>query len=181
MIIKSKGHQKKSGIFRFLINYVFSDKGKANEENSFSFFHNVLSRDVNSISQEFLENDNFRKQRSNGLALHHIIISFSPEDSEHISVDVLHDLIQKFIQLRGNEGLYFGRLHSSEEHQHVHLIMSANKYLSGQSMRVSKDEFQRIHQELEVYQREKYPEISRSIVKLDFDRDIEFPIWNIKR
>lgn len=173
MIIKSKGHRKKPGIFRFLVNYVWSDKGKANEDNSFSYFHNITSFDPKKISQEFLENDTFRKQRSNGLALHHLIMSFSPKDSDHITHEVLHDLVTKLIELRGSDGLYFGRLHASEDHIHVHILMSGNKYRSRDSMRISKAEFDRLQRDIEVYQIEHYPRVSHSLVM--GDRDIEFP------
>lgn len=173
MIIKSKGHKNKSGIFRFLVNYVFSDKERANEDNSFSYFHNVSSFNPEEISQEFLENDTFRKKRSNGLALHHLIMSFSPLDSEYITHEVLHDLVTKLIELRGIEGMYFGRLHASEDHIHVHLLMSANKYRNSDSMRMSKQEFDRLQKDIEAYQIEKYPEIFYSVVKRE--REIEFP------
>lgn len=171
MIIKSKGHRRSPGIFQYLVRYAYSDKDRATEENSFSFFHNILSRDVNSIVNEFETNDTFRKKRTNGLALHHIILSFNPEDSDNITLGMLNDLVQKFIELRGDDTLYFGRLHNSDGHPHVHLIMSANKYRSNQSTRISKKEFQRIHRELEAYQQQKYPELSQSLVKVG---DIDF-------
>ena len=179
MLIKSKGHRKKSGIFRFLVNYIWSDKGKANEENSFSFFHNLSTFEPEKIAQEFETNDAFRKQRSNGLALHHLIMSFSPEDSEHITHEVLHDLVTKLVELRGEDGLYFGRIHASEDHIHVHILMSSNKYRSSDSMRISKAEFNDVQREIEEYQIEKFPEISHSLVMRD--RDIEFPGLEIER
>lgn len=179
MLIKSKGHRKKSGIFRFLVNYIWSDKGRANEENSFSFFHNLSSFEPERIAQEFEQNDAFRKQRSNGLALHHIIMSFSPEDSEHITHKALHDLVTKFVELRGEDGLYFARIHPSEDHIHVHILMSANMYRSSDSMRISKAEFNQLQRNIEAYQIEKYPEISHSIVL--GDRDIEFLGLDIER
>ena len=87
-----------------------------------------------------------------------------------ISQEILNDLIYKFIELRGNSGLVFGRLHESD-HKHVHLLFSANQYRSDKSIRMDKYEFQRIHKELEAYQLEKYPELSNSLVKIG---DIDF-------
>ena len=179
MLIKSKGHRKKSGIFRFLVNYIWSDKGRANEENSFSFFHNLSTFEPEQIAREFEQNDAFRKQRSNGLAAHHIIMSFSPEDSEYVTHEALHDLVTKFVQLRGEDGLYFARIHPAEDHIHVHILMFANKYRLGDSMRMSKAEFNDLQMEIEAFQIENYPEISHSLVM--GDRDIELPDLDIDR
>ncbi len=172
MLIKSIGIADKKGVFNTLVRYVWADKGKANEENSFSYFHNISRFDPNGIAKEFRENDFHRKKRKGGLALHHIVLSFSPFDSDSLTHEVLHDLVTKFIELRGNEGLYFGRLHSSKDHVHVHILMSANKYRSAQSMRMSRNEFQELKQDIETYQLEKFPEISHSIVQLEREIDV---------
>jgi hypothetical protein len=106
-------------------------------------------------------------------------MSFSPEDSEYVTHEALHDLVTKFVELRGEDGLYFARIHPSEDHIHVHILMSANKYRSSDSMRISKTEFNDLQCDIEAYQIENYPEISHSIVLCD--RDIQFPDYNIER
>lgn len=166
MIIKVVTHRPKKDLFRRLVEYIYTDKGRATDINSFSFFNNLSSYTPEGIIQEFEKNDTYRKQRSNGVALHHCILSFSPEDSKHLTHEILQDLAYKFIELRGAKSIAFGRVHNSDGHQHIHLIFSGNEYQSNKSMRMDKKEFQKIHRELEEYQQEKYPQLSHSIVKL---------------
>ena len=173
MLIKSKTHKYSPGIFKYLIEYVYSDKGAASFEKNPCFFNNLYGNDPQEITAEFEANDAFRKP-SNSVCLHHIILSFSPEDSDKITDEILHDLAQKFIQLRGDKGLVFGRVHNST-HKHLHLIFSSNEYRSEKSIRISRNEFANIQLELEKYQQEKYPFLSKSLVKLGRDKSQEKP------
>ncbi len=171
MIIKSKTHRHSPGLFQRLIDYIYSDKGRSQERCAWSFFHNLDAYTPEGVLAAFRENDAFRKSRQNGVALRHHILSFAPEDSQLLSPEIIQDLVAKYLELRNEKGMVFGRLHEHDGHLHVHLLISGNEYRSGKSTRKSKAEFQRIHRELEAYQREKYPELEHSLVKVPASRE----------
>lgn len=165
MIIKSQTHQYWPGIYRRLVHYIDNDKGR-NQADSFAVYHNLQSFNVPEIIGEFEANDQHRKRRKNGVCLRHHIMSFAPESAPHLDADKLHDLAQKYLELRQEKGLVFAKPHIHEAHFHIHFLISGNEIGSVKSTRRSKQEFQRIHKELEQYQIEYYPELSDSLVKI---------------
>jgi len=65
MIIKTK-RSYSSQRFKDLIEYIFDDKGRVNEANSFTIYHNLKSVSENDVIREFVENDQYRKKRHRG-------------------------------------------------------------------------------------------------------------------
>jgi len=166
MIIKSKTHRYSPQVFQRLVNYVYADKGRSEEHRAWSYFHNLTAFTPEGVMAAFRENEGFRKSRQNGIALRHLIMSFSPDDSRFLNPEIIQDLVEQFLKLRQEKGVVFGRLHEHDGHIHVHLLISGSEYRSAKSTRQSKAEFQRVHRELEAYQRAKYPELSHSVVKI---------------
>lgn len=165
MLIKSKGHRFSAQLHAKMVAYLMSDKGRATDQ-AWSFFHNLTSFEEKGIVQEFLANDGFRKQRKNGVALQHIILSFHELDDPHITPAILEGLTQKFLELYVPKGIAFARVHEAEAHPHVHILIGANELGSDRSIRISRSKFLEIHRQLEEYQREHYPELSHSLVKI---------------
>lgn len=165
MIIKSNTHQFWPGLFRRMIRYADSDKDRSAAD-VFSIRHNLESFDLDGIIAEFDHNNHFRKERKNGIALRHHIMSFAPESTPYLDQAKLHDLAQKYLELREEKGLVFVKPHLAESHIHLHFIISGNELNSQKSTRRSKRDFLEIHQTLEQYQQAHYPELSDSLVKI---------------
>lgn len=164
MIIKSHSHRRKR--FRDLISYIMSDNGRYEMDKTFQILHNLRSTDKESIIKEFTENFQFKNKRKNSVVLYHEILSFSPNDRSKIDLNILEDISRKFIELRGDNALCYAQPHLSEN-LHIHFCFSSNGYRSAKSIRLSKSQFKQIRLDMEQYQRERYPELSNSIVYLD--------------
>ncbi len=140
--------------------------GKDEESVSFKLFHNLHSTDTKAVAKEFEEHDKTYRKRGK-VYLYHEMLSFSPLDKEHLTTEVLKDITEKFISLRGERSLVVATVHSEKAHMHVHCVFSAVQYRQSKSTRISKSKFLSIRQELERYQMKKYPQIEHSICYLN--------------
>ncbi|MBK9220682.1 MAG: relaxase/mobilization nuclease domain-containing protein [Saprospiraceae bacterium] len=93
----------------------------------------------------------------------HTILSFSNKDKEHISKELLRDISKKFVELRGKDNMYLASSHHDKDHNHLHIVMSGTKYMTGESNRISKKEFHELKLALDAYQKEKYPQLVHSL------------------
>lgn len=148
-----------------LIQYILNENKTADKQ---IFTHNLRSKntDIKSITKEFLENESYRKnQRKGQVYLNHEIISLSGSDSNKISQKVLDDLMGKYIDLRGANGVYFGAVHHNTGNPHIHIMVSALEYRTGKNFYIQRNELLKLKQELQAYQIEKYPELKNSLPK----------------
>jgi len=155
---------------RKLLEYVTNEKKRAQLMEP--IYHNVREPTVEGAIAQFKENDKYRRKRKNGITMYHEIISFHPEDAKHLTPETLDDISRKFIELRGPEAIVVAQAHLDQEHIHIHLAFTANKYQSRETIRLSNHDFIRIRKEMEEYQLSKYPELNKSVVYLD--KDISF-------
>jgi hypothetical protein len=122
--------------------------------------------DVNGLTKEFLENESYRKYtRSDQIFLNHEILSFSSRDSPKITTGVLKDIMDKYVSLRGSQGVYLGAIHQDTEHIHLHIAVSGLAYRTGRSFYLPKNKLNELKRELQDYQIEKYPELKYSLPK----------------
>lgn len=144
-----------------LINYILKE-GK--NERPEVITHNLRSNTTEGYTKEFIENESFRKHsRSDQVYLFHEIISFNAkEDNSKISPETIGDIAQEYIRLRGHEGVMLGAVHRDKEHVHVHMAVSALKFRTGTSFRLSKMELRELKVSLQEYHKQRYPEISKS-------------------
>ncbi|MEL7535274.1 MAG: hypothetical protein AAFN10_28515, partial [Bacteroidota bacterium] len=70
-------------------------------------------------------------------------------------------------------GIYLGAIHLAKDHYHVHFCVSGVEYRSGQAMRLSKVEVKHLKQELQHYQKTKYPQLTHSIVPHGKSKDLQ--------
>lgn len=148
-----------------LINYILNEN-KVQEKNVFT--HNLRSHptDIKGLTNEFMINESFRTfHRSDQIYLNHEIISFSALDSPKITPEVLTDIMEKYVSLRGSEGVYLGAIHQDKEHIHLHVAVSGLAYRTGKSFYLPKDKLNELKKELQEYQKEKYPELKHSLPK----------------
>lgn len=147
--------------YRSLIDYILKE-GK--NENPQIITHNLRSETPLGWTQEFLQNESYRKNcRSDQIFLSHDIISFSNKDKEKISQKILDDVAHKYIELRGNEGLYFGAVHRDREHTHIHFMTSGTKLYTGKAMRLSHSQLKELKVAFQEYHLQKYPQIEQSV------------------
>lgn len=168
-IIKST--TRKDTNFRQLVQYVFQHDKK--QEYSFTLFHNlsgINEQDQERIIQAFQENNRYRKVRKGGVGINHDILSFHAGDSAWIRdhPEALEDIGREYLEQRAPNAIGIIKPHYDKDHIHVHVVYSPNEKGRSTTVRISKQEFQKIRRELERYQEQHYPELSMSYVQ---DRD----------
>jgi hypothetical protein len=137
------------------------------DDQTFSICHNLRSIDKDEIIKEFIKNDGYRKKRKNGVVLYHEILSYSPKDKENLNLNILENIAHKFIELRGERALCFAKPHIENENIHIHFCFSGTEYRSSKVLRLDNKQFRQVRLDIEEYQKEKYPELSDSIVYLN--------------
>ncbi|MBL7771719.1 MAG: relaxase/mobilization nuclease domain-containing protein [Chitinophagaceae bacterium] len=161
MTIKSMTRRK--GI-KQLVEYVFRDQPKDGKP-VMQLKHNLSGGDRERWVKQMEFNHGLRKVKTkNAIQVYHEIISFHKEDSDRINRTMLLDIGKKYIELRGKTNQVIMREHRDKDHRHIHVVMSATEFLTGKSSRISKKEFEKFRVEMEKFQREKYPELTKSIV-----------------
>jgi hypothetical protein len=152
---------------RNLIRYILNDDDRIRDEKNGGFVlkHNLNGDNIKEWENAYLINESKRvfKRRSNNV-VNHVILAMGAKDATKITPEILKDLTQKYIEFRGNQGMYLASPHWNREHLHVHICESGLEYESGMSMRMAKTEFARLKQSLERYQREQYPFLEHSSV-----------------
>ncbi|MBK6545767.1 MAG: relaxase/mobilization nuclease domain-containing protein [Saprospiraceae bacterium] len=159
MILKNLTRRSNTGQ---LVNYLFKQEKDAKPKPILK--HNLRSRTTKSWTKELDKNFELRlNRRKDNIRLHHTIISFSNKDKKQINLELLKDITKKYIELRGRDNIYLASSHHDKEHIHLHIVMSTHKYLTGESNRISRQEFRDMKLALDTYQKEKYPELVHSL------------------
>ena len=179
MIVKIKTHKKPN--FKKLFDYLLNDKGRLFDENEKSFLitHNLYGDTADEWVKQFKENESHRgHKRKNAVLLYHEILSWHRSDTENLSLEKMEDMVRQYIELRNPNGLYVAVPHHDKQHLHVHLAVSALEFHSGKTMRLSKKEFAELKKKIQLYQQQKYPDLSKSIVRHGLGKAQPSPIKN---
>lgn len=115
----------------------------------------------------FHKQDKLLKKRSNGNRLLHDILSFSPEDSQHLSHAKLRTLCMEYLRVRAGKNIAFAQIHQDKKHFHIHIIISPNEYASSKVTTFTRKEYFQIREDIERYQKKHFPELENSIVFLN--------------
>lgn len=166
MILKTLPRKSISSPSR-VIKYILESKDRIIDpkEGGFIITHN-LSGNMDEWPNEYLINESKRqyKRKSNSNIITHEFISFSELDCDKVTPEILKDFAEKFIELRGIQGMFLAVPHF-KENPHIHFCVGGLEYESGMSFRMSKSEFARLKQSLETYQREQYPFLEHSKIE----------------
>lgn len=162
MIIKSwsgKINQNKDS-FRNVLYYI--------EENAEKWLNikwnlDTEENNIEKVLTEFKNNSKNIKQRKNWNLLYHETISFNGKDK--INDEKLTDIARKYLEKRAKNALAYAVIHRNTNHPHIHIVISANQMWSKNKFRLDRNEFARIKQEMESYQRERYPKVEHSKVE----------------
>ena len=132
---------------------------------SFTITHNLKGKNIEQWVVQLKKNETFRKRkRKDSVILTHEIISFHKDDSENITIEKLHEIAREYINKRNTKGIYVAVPHFDKEHYHIHICASGVEYRSGKSLRMSKAGFQKLKKDIQNYQIERFPELSKSLV-----------------
>lgn len=169
-----------AGSYGSLISYITKEgKGKDNGP-VHVFTHNFRGATPKEWIHEFKVNESYRKHpRADQVLLRHSILSLSPEeDPQYATREVMEDLARKYIELRGEDGMYIVGIHEEKSHLHAHIAESGLKLYTGMAHRMTKDDMHRIKVELQQYQKDKYPQLSFSLADhgkgAEYLRDAEY-------
>ncbi len=165
MIVKIKTHKRPS--FKGIINYMIHNKDRLFDEKGKSFVltRNLKGKNPEKWASQYLKNESFRlRKRSDSVYLTHEILSWHQEDSVNITLEKLEDMVGEYLKLRNGNGMYIAVPHFDKSHYHVHICTSGIEYRTGKSMRLSKVDLHKLKKDIQNYQLEKYPELSKSIV-----------------
>lgn len=170
----------KSGTFFEPINYV--NKG-ISDENDLAIFRNISTGfDQQSIIDSFEQNNAFKGSRMQTDA-QHIVLSFNELDKANITHEILVDLTDKFLEIRGyDDCVVWGRVHYAKN-IHLHLICSQNYYSSSKSCNIgSKKRYMEQNRALEIYQKTHYEkELSNSLVYINHKEKERKPLKKTAR
>ncbi len=162
-----------------LIEYL-TREGKSKNGKPTILTHNFKGADKQSWTKELVENESFRRfPKSTQIFLYHTIISLSDkENKELITDDVLKDLANQYITLRGQEGMYLLAFHDDKEHQHIHVLESGVKYCTGMAHRLSHKDLHELKIRFQEYHKEHYPFLTHSLPEhgkgKDYIKDSEY-------
>jgi len=169
MIIKSMPGKVGRATFRKLVGYMLKP-GRAEHRPAESLIkHNMWAEreDPESLVAELEDNSAFQRRGVNRNLLYHEVISPHPEDGHLVTDEILHDLAWEYLERRAPEAMAVATIHrdiEDEERPHLHICISGNLIKSDRQLRISRQEFVTIQKELEEIQRERYPELTHSLV-----------------
>ncbi len=160
-----------------LLDYILRDEAllKDGKGNARILRHNVIGRTIPEMEKALEENEanrRYHNKRSN--KFYHDILSFSLRDTPHLDMDKLEDLAREYVRLRNENSMAVGSFHGDRDHLHAHLLLSGVEIGSGETIRVTREEFKRIKIELQEYQQRKYPELV-SVVEHSKKRERDVP------
>ena len=134
------------------------------EGRSFAITHNLKGDSINAWVKQFEKNETGRRRhRSDSVFLTHEVISFHREDAKHVTLAKMEAVAREYIKQRNPRGLYVAVPHFDKEHYHIHICASGVDQ-TGKSLRLPKPELQKLKKEIQKYQIDKFPELSKSIV-----------------
>lgn len=166
MVIKSL--RWKSRQFNRLVRYIAKEDGRGDRGETWTMYYNLrYSDDLEVIAKQFRDNDAYRRERRNGITVYHDILTIHKEDRASITPEMLWDLTQRYLELRAPNALAFAKPHFDKEHLHVHIAISGTEFRSSKTLRLDNQAFMRVRRDLELYQRDQYPQIEHSSVYID--------------
>ena len=146
-----------------LIDYL-TKEGKGKDGKPVIISHNFKGKSKDEWVKEFMENESFRQHvRKDQIYIYHEIISLSNrENMEMITQEILHDLTEQYIALRGKEGMYIAAFHEDKDHSHIHFAISGVKYRTGQAHRLTHTTMHELKINFQEYHKRHYPFLSFS-------------------
>ena len=135
-------------------------------KNSFAITHNLKGKTVTEWEKQYKENEQFRKiKRSDSVYLTHEILSWHRDDAKHITLAKMEEMAREYIKLRNSKGMFVAVPHWDKQHLHLHICASGIEFKTGKSLRLPKVELQKLKKDIQQFQIERFPELSKSVVQ----------------
>jgi len=166
MIVKIKSHKRPA--FEKILNYMLHSKDRLfnKEGKSFIATHNLKGNSISEWTKQYKVNEEFRlRKRKDSVYLTHEILSWHKDDAKHITLAKMEDMAREYVRLRNPRGIYLAVPHFDREHYHIHILASGIEFRTGKSMRLSKQNLQKLKKDIQQYQIERFPELSKSVVE----------------
>jgi len=133
---------------------------------SFALTHNLKGNSINEWESQYKANELYRQlKRKDSVLLTHEILSWHKGDAKNITLAKLEEMAREYIRQRNPKGLYVAVPHFDKEHYHVHILTSGIEYKTGKSLRMSIPEFGKLKADIQKFQLERFPELSKSLVE----------------
>jgi len=163
MLFKSIRGKRKTfkPLIRYAINGAIRDKDSPTPK--YEWFWNAEG-DEKTITKAFIENDKYRKNKSKGntTCLHHFVMSWSPQDNKEDAIAAANSLVMEYFNER-DPGVGYSTIHEGKNGIiHAHILMSANKFRSSESVRQSRKGFLQTVTKLHELEREHFPSLKHS-------------------
>ena len=165
MIVKIKSHKRAA--FKQVLDYMVHNKDRLYDayKRSFAVTHNLKGNSVERWVQQFQENETHRSfKRKDSVKLTHEILSWHKDDAKHLTLDKLEAMAREYIRLRNSKGMYVAVPHFDKDHFHLHVLASGVEYKTGKALRVSQADLQKLKVDIQNYQLDRFPELSKSTV-----------------
>lgn len=163
MIIKSKARKTKT--FGQLLNYLKQDKGRPGFDTNRIVLQNMSGDTIDSWVSQLENNEgHLRRVRKNATRVIHEILSFHAKDARHMPIEKILRIAKEYIWKRNKNGMFIAIPHLNDGHYHIHVAGSPWEKGSNKSLRLSKQEFATLKQEMEAFQQSNFPELTNSKV-----------------
>jgi len=150
------------------------------EGRSFAITHNLKGDSITVWVKQFQANEQKRqRKRSDSVYLTHEILSWHRDDAKNITLAKMEAMAREYIRQRNPKGLFVAVPHFDKEHYHIHICASGVDK-TGKSLRLPKLELQKLKKEIQQYQIDKFPELSKSIVNHGKTKDKNQEAGDIK-
>ena len=134
------------------------------EGRSFALTHNLKGDSITAWVKQFEKNETHRQRhRSDSVYITHEILSWHKDDAKCITLSKMEAMAREYVKQRNPRGLYVAVPHFDREHYHIHICASGVDQ-TGKSLRLPKVELQKLKKDIQQYQIDKFPELSKSIV-----------------
>lgn len=166
MIVKIKSHKR--AVFGKILEYMVNNKDRLfdKDKRSFALTYNLKGKTIDKWIQQYKENETHRLiNRKDSVKLTHEILSWHKDDAKNITLKKMEEMAREYIRQRNPNGIYVAVPHFDKEHYHVHICASGVEYKSGKSLRLSRTDLQKLKIEIQNFQKEKFPELSKSVVE----------------
>lgn len=126
--------------------------------------HNVKGNIQQCISAFEANEKNRQIKRHDAVRVYHEIISLEVHPSQ-VTEKMLEDLAQKYFELRAPYSMGIAIPHLNTEHPHIHAMISGVEIETGRATRISREAFAKVKEQIQEYERTKYPVLSQSSVE----------------
>lgn len=135
------------------------------EGRSFAISHNLKGNSIIEWEKQYKANELCRKRkRTDSVLLTHEILSWHRDDAKHISLAKMEIMAREYISQRNPKGMFVAVPHFDKDHYHVHICASGIEYKTGNSLRLSKEILLKLKKDVQRFQVEHFPELSKSVV-----------------